>query len=69
MSDYTVIFEQGDTSWGAWVPDLPGIAAAGATRQEVELLIREAIPAHIESLRSHGEPVPRPASTAERIPA
>ena len=69
MSSYTVIFERGDTSWGAWVPDLPSCAAVGETREEVDRLIREAIPAHLESLREHGEPVPEPTSTAERIPA
>ncbi len=58
MSEYGVIYEQGPTSWGAWVPDLPGCAAAGESRGEVEQLIAEAIEAHIESLREQGEPVP-----------
>jgi predicted RNase H-like HicB family nuclease len=46
LSEYVVIYEQGPTSWGAWVPDLPGCVAAGETRAEVETLIREAIDAH-----------------------
>jgi predicted RNase H-like HicB family nuclease len=53
-----VIFEQGPMSWGAWIPDLPGCVAAGETRAEVEELIREAIEAHIENLREHGEAGP-----------
>lgn len=69
MSEYVVIYEQGPTSWGAWVPDLPGCGAAGETRAEVEQLIREAIDAHIESLREHGEPVPEPSSTAGIVEA
>ncbi len=67
MSEYAVIYEQGPTSWGAWVPDLPGCVAAGESRGEVEQLIREAIGAHIESLREHGEPVPEPSSTAGAV--
>jgi predicted RNase H-like HicB family nuclease len=69
LSEYVVIYEQGPTSWGAWVPDLPGCVAAGETRAEVERLIREAIDAHIESLREHGEPVPEPSSTAGMVEA
>ena len=45
------------------MPDLPGCVAAGDTRAEVEQLIREAIDAHIESLREDGEAVPEPTST------
>lgn len=67
MSQYAVIYEQGPTSWGAWVPDLPGCVAAGDSRGEVEQLIGEAIAAHIESLREHGETVPQPSSTAGAI--
>lgn len=62
--EYTVIYEQAASGWGAWVPDLPGCVAAGETREEVEDLIREAIQAHIESLREHGEPIPEPTSRA-----
>ena len=64
-----VIYEEGPTSWGAWVPDLPGCVAAGDTRAEVEQVIREAIDAHIESLREHGEAIPEPSSTAGMVEA
>jgi predicted RNase H-like HicB family nuclease len=40
---YTVIYEKGATSWGAYVPDLPGVIKVGDTREEVEGLIREAM--------------------------
>jgi len=46
---YTVIYEQGPTSWGAYVPDLPGVIAVGDTRDEVERLIREAIEFNLEA--------------------
>jgi predicted RNase H-like HicB family nuclease len=65
--EYVVIVEQGDTSFGAWVPDLPGCVAVGETRDEAIDLIREAIEMHIDSLRENGEPVPPPHSFVEKI--
>ncbi|MGH9064857.1 MAG: type II toxin-antitoxin system HicB family antitoxin [Acidimicrobiales bacterium] len=59
---YSVICEQGDTGWGAHVPDLPGCVAAGATRAEVEALIVEAVGAYLGDLRESGQPVPAPRS-------
>jgi predicted RNase H-like HicB family nuclease len=64
---YTVIVEQGDTSWGAYVPDLPGCIAAGETREEVLELIRDAIEFHIEGLRESGVAVPEPHSFSELV--
>lgn len=64
---YTVIYEQGDTSWGAYVPDLPGVIAAGDSREEVETLIREAIEFHIEGLKAEGFAVPPPSSWAGTV--
>lgn len=61
---YTVIYEKGDSTWGAYVPDLPGVIAAGDSREEVESLIREAVEFHIEGLRAQGLAVPPPASWA-----
>jgi predicted RNase H-like HicB family nuclease len=62
-----VVVERGDTSWGAHVPDLPGCAAVGETREEVLELIREAIVLHIEGLRQEGMPVPRPSSEGQFV--
>jgi predicted RNase H-like HicB family nuclease len=65
--EYVVIVEQGDSSFGAYVPDLPGCVAVGETRDKAMELIREAIEMHIESLRANGEPVPPPSSFVETI--
>ena len=47
---YLVVVEEGPTSYGAYVPDLPGCVAAGETREAVDCtLIREAIELHIEN--------------------
>ena len=64
---YVVIFEEGEHSVGAYVPDLPGCVAVGENRAEAKELIREAIELHIESLRENGEVVPRPHSSVELI--
>ena len=49
---FTVIVESGETSFGAYVPDLPGCAAVAETEDEVLELIHEAIEFHIESSRN-----------------
>jgi predicted RNase H-like HicB family nuclease len=63
---YIVVFEKGPNSYGAYVPDLPGCVAAGATLEEVRDLIREAIPLHLQSMRESGEDIPEP-SHAEMV--
>jgi predicted RNase H-like HicB family nuclease len=62
MKRYAVVIEQGPTSYGAYVPDLPGCVAVGETVEEVSDLIREAIEFHLEGLRDAGEPIPEPTS-------
>ena len=64
---YMVVIERGDKSWGAHVPDLPGCAAVGQTRDEAIELIREAIEFHIEGLKTDGAPVPPPSSEGEFV--
>ena len=64
---YLVVIEKGATSFGAYVPDLPGCVAAGETRDETLKLIREAIEFHIEGLKQEGQPVPPPSSTSEVV--
>jgi predicted RNase H-like HicB family nuclease len=64
---YLVVLEQGPTSCGAYVPDLPGCVAAGETREEALALIREAIELHIDDLRQSGQRVPPPSSSGEVI--
>jgi predicted RNase H-like HicB family nuclease len=48
---YSVVIEKGPTSYGAYVPDLPGCVAAGETEAEVLSLIREAVELHLEGLK------------------
>ena len=62
MRRYAVVIEKAPGNYSAYVPDLPGCVATGATLEEVEREIREAIEFHIEGLRDAGEPVPEPTS-------
>lgn len=64
---YLVVIEKGKSSWGAYIPDLPGCIAVAATRKEALELIKEAIEFHLEGLREHGEPIPSPSSESEFI--
>ncbi|ESS71809.1 hypothetical protein MGMO_88c00200 [Methyloglobulus morosus KoM1] len=59
---YMVIIEKGESSYGVFVPDLPGCIAVGETEQEVRALIQEAIQFHLEDLQSEGRPIPQPVS-------
>jgi predicted RNase H-like HicB family nuclease len=70
LTDYLVIYEQADDgAWGAHSPDVEGVFALGATREEVEARMSEALAAHLAMLREAGEPVPRPHTEAGRIAA
>jgi predicted RNase H-like HicB family nuclease len=66
-TQYMVVIEQGATSFGAFVPDLPGCIAVGETRDEAIALIREAVQFHLEDLREEGFGIPAPASSSAFI--
>jgi len=58
---YLVIYEASPTGFGAYVPDLPGCVAAGASLDETRDLIAGAIVMHINGLREDGDPIPVPS--------
>ncbi len=64
---YAVIFEQAQSNWAAYVPDLPGCMTTGRTLDETKINIREAIQGHLETLRQFGDPIPQPASLAGEV--
>jgi predicted RNase H-like HicB family nuclease len=64
---YAVIFEQAETNWAAYVPDLPGCVSTGKTLEETELNVREAISGHLRTMREFGEPIPEPTSIAREV--
>ncbi len=62
---YVAIIEGDDaTGYSAYVPDLSGCIAAGDTYEEVEQLIREAIPFHLEGRADASDPIVPPTSRA-----
>ncbi|HZR03789.1 MAG TPA: type II toxin-antitoxin system HicB family antitoxin [Burkholderiales bacterium] len=64
---YAIVIEKAENNYSAYVPDLPGCIATGATVEEVETEIREAIEFHIEGMREDGVPIPPPQSKVEYI--
>lgn len=64
---YAVVIEKGERNYSAYVPDLPGCIATGATVQETEREIQAAINLHIEGLRADGLPIPEPSSRVEYV--
>ena len=64
---YAIVIEKAAKNYAAYVPDLPGCAATGATVEETERLIRQAIELHIEGLRADGHVIPEPSSKVEYV--
>lgn len=64
---YAIVIEVAEGNYSAYVPDLPGCIATGATIDEVEAEIREAIAFHVEGLREDGLPVPTGACQVEYV--
>ena len=60
MKQYAVIYEKGETNWGAIVPDLPGCVSIGDSLEEVQENVKEAIALYLEVLAERGEKIPEP---------
>ena len=65
--NYVVVYEKSGTGWAAYVPDLPGVVTTGRSREEVRLLIQEAVEFHLDGLREDRLPIPQPTAEAEII--
>jgi predicted RNase H-like HicB family nuclease len=64
---YAIVIEKAEANYSAYVPDLPGCIATGATVEEAEAEIREAIIFHVEGLREDGLAVPPGESTVDYV--
>ena len=62
-----VVIEKDESSYGAYVPDLPGCIAVGETHAETSRLIHKAIEFHVAGLFEDSQSVPPPASQAELV--
>lgn len=64
---YAIVIEKAESNYSAYVPDLPGCIATGATIEEAEKSIREAIAFHLDGMREDGTPIPPPTSRVEYV--
>ncbi|WP_447971232.1 type II toxin-antitoxin system HicB family antitoxin [Nitrospira sp. M1] len=64
---YAIVIEKSLSNYAAYVPDLPGCVATGATIEETETLIREAIVFHLEGLQADGQPIPSSSSQVDYV--
>jgi predicted RNase H-like HicB family nuclease len=67
MKRYAIVVEKAKANYAAYVPDLPGCVATGATVEETERRLREAIALHVRGLREDGLPVPEPSSVVDYV--
>lgn len=66
---YAVLIEKATNNYSAYVPDLPGCVATGATIEETEQQIQEAIAFHLDGLREEGLPIPEATTRCEYVEA
>ena len=64
---YAIVIEKAEGNFSAYVPDLPGCVATGATVEETEAQIREAIEFHLDGMRADGIAIPQPASRVDYV--
>jgi predicted RNase H-like HicB family nuclease len=64
---YAIVIEKAEGNYSAYVPDLPGCVATGATVAEAEAEIREAIAFHLEGMREDGLAIPVPQSQVDYV--
>jgi predicted RNase H-like HicB family nuclease len=61
---YAIVIEQANGNYSAYAPDMPGCVATGATLEEVQQTMQEALAFHLEGLREEGLPIPQPSTVA-----
>ena len=66
---YAVVIERAAGNYSAYVPDLAGCVATGASVADVEREIRAAIRFHLKGLADDGLPIPEPSSVIEYVEA
>jgi predicted RNase H-like HicB family nuclease len=64
MHRFLIVIERAGKNYSAYSPDLPGCVATGATREEAEERMHEAIEIHVKGLLEDGLPIPRPEASA-----
>jgi predicted RNase H-like HicB family nuclease len=67
MPRYVILIAKAGNNYSAHVPDVPGVAAVGATSGEGTDQMREALEFHLERLQLAGEPLPQPSVIASAV--
>jgi predicted RNase H-like HicB family nuclease len=67
MHRFLIVIEKANRNYSAYSPDLPGCAATGPTRQDVEKNMHEAIELHVTGLKKDKLPIPESQSFAEYV--
>ena len=67
MRRFLIVIEKAENNYSAYSPDLPGCIATGATREETEKSMYEAIEMHIRGLQEDHLPIPESTSFAEYV--
>ncbi len=62
---YAVVFELTPTNYCAYAPDVPGCISTGKNWLHMQMMIREALTVHIESMLEDGDPVPEQRMSIE----
>lgn len=67
MKRFLIVIEKAGRNYSAYSPDLPGCVATGASREDVEKNMQEAILLHIQGLKEENLPIPKSSSFAEYV--
>ena len=67
MYRFLIVIEKTNNNYSAYSPDLQGCIATGATREDAERNMYEAIEMHIQGLLEDELPIPESNSFAEYV--
>lgn len=64
---YLIVIEKTETGYSAYSPDLLGCISTGATREEVEQNMHEAVEFHLDGLKLEGLEIPQPTTSSAYV--
>lgn len=62
-----IVIENAEGNYSAYIPDLPGCVATGATIGQAESQIRDAIKSRLEGVCKEGISLPQPANRVQYV--
>ena len=69
MNRYLIIIEKANGNYSAYSPDVPGCVATGATREEAEREMHQAMKMHMNGIKEDGLPLPEPSASVGYVEA